>query len=151
MRWPRREHAATLATVLWFVFPIASMTLPVAAQAQNVALLLFDGSTGTKFAGCLNCSEYDRTAVCNRYGDFGSEYSDDSIWNRYGKFGSEYEKDSPWNRYGEGLRVVDTDGNYYGRFTLSFNDQSRHPVVQSLLGLYEKTDNLEAIRDILCN
>lgn len=121
------------------------------ARADNVALLLFDGETGREFAGCLNCSRYDDGAVCNRYGDFGSRYSDTSIWNRYGKFGSRYETNSPWNRYGEGLRVVDPAGNYYGRFSLSRYDQSRLPLVQALLKAHESMDDLDALRDLLCD
>ncbi len=118
--------------------------------AQDVALLLFDGATGQRFAGCLNCSQYDDAAVCNSYGDFGSRYSDTSIWNRYGDFGSSYEDNSPWNRYGEGLRVVDADGNYYGRFSLSPYEQSSLPLITGILGAYERLNDLEKLRDLLC-
>ncbi|MDX0056937.1 hypothetical protein GOC19_10770 [Sinorhizobium meliloti] len=121
------------------------------SHAQNAALLLFDGATGTQFAGCLNCNKYDDAAICNKYGDFGSRYSDKSIWNRYGDFGSRYETNSPWNAYGEGLRVVDEDGNYYGRFSRSSAEQSKIPLVQSILSAYEKLEDLEALRDLLCD
>lgn len=126
------------------------MAMQGAARANDVALLLFDGSTGRTFAGCLNCNRYDDASVCNRYGDFGSRYSETSIWNRYGKFGSRYEDNSPWNRYGEGLRIVDPSGNYYGRLSLSRYDQSRLPLVQALLEAHEAMDDLDALRDLLC-
>ena len=119
------------------------------AQAQDVALLLFDAETHRQFAGCLNCNRYDDGSVCNRYGDYGSRYSDTSIWNRYGDFGSRYEDNSPWNRYGEGLIVVDPDGNFYGHFSLnrySRYGQSRVPLIQSLLQLYEDGVELGEIR-----
>ena len=121
--------------------------------AQNVALLLFDGETGQNFAGCLNCNRYDEASVCNKYGTYGSKYNDESIWNRYGQFGSRYEGNSPWNRYGEGLRIVDPDGNFYGRFSLNRyanGGQSNIQTVQSLLELYEAGVELDAMRDLLC-
>jgi hypothetical protein len=121
------------------------------ANAQSPALLLFDGETGEVFAGCLNCNRLDDASVCNRYGDYGSRYSEKSIWNRYGKFGSRYENNSPWSRYGEGLRVVDADGNYYGRFSLASYGQSKHPLVQAILKAYEENDDLSDLRDLLCD
>lgn len=120
------------------------------APAQNVALLLYDGETGYNFAGCLNCGNYDGVAICNRYGDFGSRYSDLSIWNLYGRYGSRYAENSPWNRYGEGLRIVDLEGNYYGRFSLSPYGQSTLPLIQNILEGYRRLDDLEALRDLLC-
>jgi hypothetical protein len=120
------------------------------AVSQNGGLLLFDGETGTEFAGCLNCSRYDTASVCNKYGDHGSRYSDASIWNRYGKFGSKYETNSPWNKYGEGLRIVDSEGNYYGRFTIGWSDRSRIPLVSEIATAYEELNDLEALRDLLC-
>lgn len=123
------------------------------AQAQDVALLLFDSETHQQFAGCLNCNRYDDGSVCNRYGDYGSRYGDTSIWNRYGDFGSRYEDNSPWNRYGDGLIVVDPSGNFYGHFSLNRyarDGQSRIGLVQSLLRLYEEGVELDDIRDLLC-
>lgn len=133
-----------------FVAALMMIAFMAAAGQAAEALLLFDGKTGTQFAGCLNCGRYDEVAVCNRYGDFGSRYSDTSIWNRYGKFGSRYEDNSPWNRYGEGLRIVDQSGNYYGRFSLSRHDQSGLPLVQAILEAHEAVDDLDELRDLLC-
>lgn len=120
------------------------------AKSQDVALLLFDGETGKIFAGCLNCGRYDDASVCNNYGDYGSRYSEKSIWNKYGSFGSRYEDNSPWNRYGEGLRVVDSNGNYYGRFSLASYGQSKIPLIQALLESYEADGDLSKLRDRLC-
>ena len=128
----------------------ASAFVAAPSSAQDVALLLFDGETGREFAGCLNCSRYDNASICNRYGDYGSRYSEKSIWNRYGAYGSRYAINSPWSRYGEGLRIVDADGNYYGRFSLARNGQSKLPIVQALLGAYEENDDLAELRDRLC-
>lgn len=119
------------------------------AKAQNLALRLYDGETGQRFAGCLNCSRTDELAVCNRYGDFGSRYSDNSILNPYGPFGSRYETNSPWNRYGEGLRITDKSGGYYGRFTLNrYADQSRFPLIQNILAVYDRIEDLQTLREI---
>ncbi|MCP5397293.1 MAG: hypothetical protein H6918_11275 [Sphingomonadaceae bacterium] len=128
-----------------------AMTLTISqAHANGVVLLLFDGKTGKVFAGCLNCSRYDEKSVCNRYGDYGSRYSEKSFWNRYGDFGSRYESTSPWNRYGEGLRILDGDGNYYGRFSLARYGQSKLPIIQALLKAYEANDDLSSLRDRYC-
>lgn len=129
---------------------LATLMITSAAQSQDFAILLFDGETGKRFAGCLNCTRYDDAAVCNRYGDYGSRYSQVSIWNRYGDFGSRYENNSPWNRYGEGLRVVDPDGNYYGRFSLSSTERARLPIIQDILEAFEAMEDLDALRDLLC-
>lgn len=138
-------------TQKWLTLLAALLLLiPSISRAQNVTLLLFDGETGQQFAGCLNCNQYDDAAVCNQYGDFGSRYSDTSIWNQYGVFGSRYEDNSPWNRYGEGLRVVDPNGNYYGRFSLSRYGQSELPIILAILDTYEKIEALEPLRDLLC-
>mgnify|MGYP000079212249 CR=1 FL=1 len=128
---------------------VVSSTYP--ANAQNVALLLFDGETGKNFVGCLNCGKYDASSICNRYGDYGSRYSDKSIWNRYGDFGSRYSGKSPWSRYGDGLKIVDSDGRYYGKFTLSSFGRSKLPIVQAILEAYEKNDDLSELRDALCD
>lgn len=137
------------------ILALAGLLLAICppAQAQNVALLLFDAETGKEFAGCLNCNRYDDGSVCNAYGDHGSRYSDESIWNRYGKFGSSYEENSPWNRYGEGLIIVDRDGKFYGHFSANrFADggQSRLPLIRSMLELQESGVELDEIRDLLC-
>jgi hypothetical protein len=132
-----------------FVFGLLALSAS-GAVAQEPALLLFDGESGQTFAGCLNCNKFDDAAVCNKYGDYGSKYEDSSIWNAYGEFGSKYEKNSPWNKSGEGLRIVDLDGNYYGRFTLSNTDHSRLPIVISLVKLYEAFEDLDKLRDFYC-
>jgi hypothetical protein len=125
-----------------------------ASVAQDVALYLFDFEIRDKFVGCLNCSRYDASSVCNRYGDYGSRYSDTSIWNRYGTYGSRYEDSSPWNRYAEGLIIVDPDGNFYGQFSRNAYaryGQSNVPLVQALLRLHEDGLELDEIRDLLCD
>ena len=126
----------------------------VAANAQVSALLLFDAKTSTKFSGCLNCVKHNETSVCNKYGTFGSKYEDSSIWNRHGDVGSKHADDSPWNKYGEGLIVVDSKGDFQGHFTLSRYarwGQSRVPMVQDLLALYDAGVELDNIRDMLCD
>jgi hypothetical protein len=133
---------------------IIILAVPITAKAQNIALLLFENTNSDhRFAGCLNCNHYDDASVCNRYGQYGSHYEDDSIWNKYGRHGSRYEEYSPWNRYGEGLIVVDPEGGFYGHFSLNKYaqyGQSKLPLVQSLLQLYEQGVDLDEIRDLLC-
>jgi len=118
--------------------------------SANVALLLFDGEKGRTFAGCLNCNRFDDASVCNKFGDYGSKFADKSIWNQFGEFGSKFETNSPWNRHGEGLRVVDAQGNYYGRFTISTVDRSRLQLVAQIVAAHQTVESLDQLRDMLC-
>lgn len=136
-----------IAVCFWLVL---ANSLTGRAFAQDVALLLFDGDTGTRFAGCLNCSRHDDASVCNRYGEYGSRYSDASIWNRYGQFGSRYEDNSPWNRYGIGLRIVDAQGNFYGMFTSSSSGRSGIGFITDLVEANRAMGDLNALRDLFC-
>ena len=100
----------------------------------TVSLLLF--SDDNKFLGCLNCSEYSSESICNKYGTYGSKYNSESIWNQYGTYGSKYNSESPWNEYSsDGPKIVDKDGNYYGRF--SINTYSGYSNSDSLKKIYE--------------
>lgn len=68
-------------------------------------------------------------------------------------FGSKYEDTSIWKKYGEGLIVVDSDGNFYGQFTMNRHPrwgQSKVPLVQTLLELYDAGVELDKLREILC-
>ena len=111
-------------------------------------LLLF--SDDDKFLGCLNCSEYSSESICNQYGNYGSEYSSVSIWNEYGNYGSEFGSESPWNEFSSnGPKIVDRDGNYYGRF--SINTFSGYSNSDKLKEIYELLNgDLKKIRDVFC-
>ena len=120
--------------------------IPLFSYSQE--LLLF--SDDNKFLGCLNCSEYSSESICNKYGTYGSKYNSESIWNQYGTYGSKYNSESPWNEYSsDGPKIVDKDGNYYGRF--SINTYSGYSNSDSLKKIYEYFDgDLEKIRDSFC-
>jgi len=133
-----------------YLLACSSFLLASQGTAQDLALLLYGGENNSVFAGCLNCNQYDTAAICNQYGDFGSRYSGTSIWNPYGNFGSRYQNDSPWNQFGSGLAIVDSDGNYYGQFTLSLNNQTKLPLVLSIFDAYRAMEDLGALRDLLC-
>lgn len=126
------------------------LATPKASIAQNAPLLLFDGKTGTEFAGCLNCNRFDDASICNKFGKYGSKFEEKSIWNQFGKFGSQFEENSPWNTFGPGLRIVDKGGNYYGNFTSSSFDQSRLPLVKQLIQIHQTFKDLDKLRDLLC-
>lgn len=120
------------------------------SASADVALLLFDGEKGRTFAGCLNCNRFDDAAVCNKFGDYGSKFSENSIWNQFGQFGSKFETNSPWNKFGEGLRVVDAQGNYYGRFTISTIGRSRLKLVEQIVAAHEAVESLDQLQEMLC-
>jgi hypothetical protein len=84
------------------------------------ALLIFAGPDHKQFLGCLNCSADDPLSVNNTDGAYGSSNSTTSIFDNYTQFGSEYGNYSPCNEYPlDAPVIVDSQGNYYGRLTIS--------------------------------
>lgn len=97
-----------------------SLMLPLAAISKD--LLVFGGDNHDEFLGCITCSEYDSSSICNEYGTYGNEYSTDGMFNEYSGYGNEYSSDSPWNEYSTSDSVpvvVDRDGGFYGYFTIN--------------------------------
>lgn len=141
MHTARRTFSAVLASAI---------LIAGSAYAQNKALLLYDDDDNV-FVGCLNCNEYSSSSICNQYGTYGSEYNSISIWNEYGTYGSEYNSKSPWNEHGKGLAIVDSDGGFYGRFTASYNNPSRLELPRAIMKFYDKNDDLDELRDALCD
>ena len=91
-------------------------------------------SDDNEYLGCLNCGKYDSESICNKYGTYGSKYSSDSPWNKYSS---------------NGPKIVDRDGDYYGRF--SINIYSGYKFSKDLLKLYENYDgDLDKVRDGYC-
>ena len=126
----------------------------VSATSLATELLLFVGKSHDVFIGCLSCNKYDSSAVCSRYGSYGSQYSDKSIWSRYGSYGSQYSDTSPWNKYASTPPViVDREGNFYGYFTAN-KYQDKRTQIKALLQLTDNVDwvneDLERARDTFC-
>jgi len=130
-----------------------SIILFVCGTAVSGQQLLFGGSGHDEFLGCLDCSKYDSDSICNKYG-MGSRYDTSSIFNRYGTFGSKYSESSPWNKYSRSNSVpvvVDSDGNFYGYFTINHFRSDASSISRDLRNIYEASDgDLEAVRDIIC-
>lgn len=129
-------------------FLLTALSVGPAASAER---LLFFSDKNT-FHGCLNCGRYDDESICNKFGDFGSKYNDDSIWNKFGDVGSKYQDQSPWNKFGKGLKIVDAKGQYYGRFSSNkyVDDRVRNDALNSWFELFERLDDLEAVRNMVC-
>ncbi|MWP99728.1 hypothetical protein F9874_05550 [Glaesserella parasuis] len=129
---------------------LTSITLLSSLSAYaEPTYLLFVGKNHDKFLGCLNCNKYDNSSIWNKYGDFGSKYSSESIWNKYGTYGSKYSGESPWNKYStESPVIVDSSGNYYGKFTINkYDDQTR---IKSILWILENHEYImENLDDIM--
>ena len=125
---------------------ILSITISSFILGQDYLLYSDDND----YLGCLNCSKYNSQSICNKYGTYGNKYNSDSIWNKYGTYGSKYNSDSPWNKYSSnGPKIVDRDGDYYGRF--SINIHSGYKYSRDLLKLYEHYNgDLDKIRDGYC-
>ena len=99
---------------------IFSILIPLTVLSKD--LLVFGGSDHDEFLGCITCSEYDSSSICNEYGTYGNEYSSDGMFNEYSGYGNEYSGDSPWNEYSTSNSVpvvVDRDGGFYGYFTIN--------------------------------
>lgn len=118
--------------------------------AMASSFLLFDDDQN--FYGCLNCNPFDGSSICNEFGDYGSEFSGKSIWNEFSKVGSEFQNSSPWSQYGSGLRIVDDEGKYYGRFSANpyTRQRANNQWLDQLIEVQKKLDDLGDVRDLAC-
>jgi hypothetical protein len=136
---------------------VVGMTLCVAisASAQGTkALLLFGDREHKTFLGCLNCGEVSAVSVCNEVGKYGSEVAENSIWNEVGTYGSEVSPVSPWNEISTTAPIiVDNDGNSYGYFSANIvhHDRTRIRWLVEILDYYDKTNDLEKTRKMMCD
>lgn len=87
-------------------------------QAQT--LHLYGGADQDQYLGCLNCDNFDKNSIWNKFSDYGNVFSSKSIWNPYGNYGSTYSAYSPWNSYASyPPAILDQDGNFFGFLTLN--------------------------------
>ncbi len=87
-------------------------------QAQT--LHLYGGADQDQYLGCLNCDNFDKNSIWNKFSDYGNVFSSKSIWNTYGNYGSTYSAYSPWNSYASyPPAILDQDGNFFGFLTLN--------------------------------
>lgn len=102
------------------------------------------------YLGCLDCSYISLDSICNSIGQYGSSISLNSIWNPIGQYGSSISSKSPWNSISSsGPKIVDENGNFYGR--LSINTISGFSQSNDLYNLYNNLDgDLEKVRDAFC-
>ena len=85
-------------------------------------LLLYGGTGHDEFLGCLNCSESSSKSICNGFGTYGSMFSSSGMFNQFAGFGNRFSPKSPWNQFSSSNSVpvvVDSDGNFYGYFTIN--------------------------------
>jgi hypothetical protein len=127
---------------------------PIHVQTREPELLLFGERDHKTFLGCLNCSRYESSSVCNRYGEYGSRYNEKSIWNRYGSYGSRFSDTSPWNKYASTPPViVDASGNFFGYFA-SNRYQSQRTEIKAYRVFLDKVEevnqDLVAASDVFC-
>ncbi|WP_330747104.1 hypothetical protein [Chryseobacterium sp. CP-77] len=100
------------------VFIVVSLLLCCVFYAQT--LHLYGGADQKEYLGCLNCDNFDKNSIWNKFGDYGNVFSSKSIWNTYGNYGSTYGPYSPWNAYASyPPAIVDQDGNFFGFLTLN--------------------------------
>ena len=122
--------------------------------AQTPALLLFGDKDHDVFLGCLDCSRFESSSVCNRFGEFGSRFNAKSIWNRFGNYGSRFSTKSPWNKFAaDPPVVVDRAGGFYGYFTANkFHNQRINGqfFLEFLNNVDEVNNDLEKARDLFC-
>ncbi|PXW16327.1 MULTISPECIES: hypothetical protein [Chryseobacterium] len=83
-------------------------------------LHLYGGADHDQYLGCLNCDNFDKNSIWNKFSDYGNTFGSKSIWNTYGNYGSTYGAYSPWNAYASyPPAIVDQDGNFFGFLTLN--------------------------------
>jgi hypothetical protein len=124
------------------------------ARAQSAALLLYGGSDHKTFLGCLNCSKFDSSSICNQFGQVGSQFDSSSIWNQFGHFGSQFSNESPWNAFSsQGPVIVDRSGKFYGRFSANkfVCDRTRIEPLNQLADLVADGTDLDKARDLFCD
>lgn len=116
-------------------------------SAQFGKLMLYSED---KYLGCLDCGDFNSESICNSFGTYGSSFSSDSIWNGFGTYGSSFSSKSPWNSFSSnGPKIVDDNGNFFGRF--SINTFSGFSESETLSEIYEKSDgDLSGVRDLFC-
>ena len=102
------------------------------------------------YLGCLDCSSMYSDSICNSFGRYGNSFSSESIWNSFGQYGNSFSLKSPWNSFSSnGPKIVDDNGNFYGRF--SINTMSGFSQSSGLNNLYVNLGgDLDKIRDVLC-
>lgn len=110
-----------MKTLITFLIALYATTI-----VNGQTLQLYGGKNHDIYLGCLNCSNYDQNSIWNEYGKYGNVYNSDCIWNEFGTYGNEYNAYSPWNSYSDNPPVVvNSEGNFYGYFTINENKSKR--------------------------
>ena len=97
---------------------ILLLNMPL-VYAEKTKVLIFGGSEGDVYLGCLNCSPYDIDSVNYAYGRYGSFNSKISILNPKGLYGSATSRYSPCNPNATFPPVLKNEnGETFGRLVL---------------------------------
>ena len=133
------------------LFKILSILLFISlSQSQNNEYLIFSDDGENKFLGCIGCGTFNSKSICNEFGTYGNEFSSESIWNEFSTYGNEFSSYSPWNEFSStGPKIVDNDGNFYGRFSINIYKGSE--LSETLEKIYNYYDgDLEKVRKHFC-
>lgn len=129
----------------------ALLMMVSSAQAE---LLLFGGRVHDIFLGCVNCSPYNSSSICNEYGQYGSEYRN-TIWNEYREYGNEYRNSSPWNEYTLSKSVpvlVNRKGDFFGYFTINAHRSDAVNFAASMKKIFDNANgDLTVVRNVFCD
>jgi len=107
-------------------------------------LHLYGGADQNQYLGCLNCDNFDKNSIWNKFSDYGNVLSSKSIWNTYGNYGSKYGSYSPWNAYASyPPAILDQNGNFFGFLTLNpyQSDRSELELAMILCKYHEEIRN----------
>ena len=95
------------------------------ANAADKKLMIFGGKGHNVYLGCLNCSQTASDSIFNSRGQFGScsgIYVDNlfcrGIYKEYGRKGIYSDQSACSTNAGDPPVIVDSDGDYYGRFSI---------------------------------
>ena len=139
---------------LWGMIKVLLVSVSfITVSSANATLLLFGGKGHDVFLGCVDCSPYNSSSICNEYGQYGSEYRD-TIWNRYRSYGSEYRDTSPWNEYTISKSVpvmVNEKGDFFGYFSINMYRVDSVNFAEALNNIFKKANgDLTIVRNTLC-
>lgn len=109
---------------------------PVGSSGVGLRLLVFGGTNGTVYLGCLNCSALEADSIQNTLGTYGNRFSPTSLFNQFGDYASRFSDLSACNPLAQHPpRLVDDRGGYYGVLSsnASLPGRTRVPAAVALL------------------
>jgi hypothetical protein len=153
---PNRPLASTGVPAGPAPAPVAGPVPVVTGSGLGTSLvprLLFGGPSGDVFLGTITRDPADPNSICNQTGVHGSSFQQLSIWNPFGQYGSTFQQTSSWNSFAQTPpRVVDSNGNFHGFFTVNqfLPNRTTEPDLVAVLNFFSTTGDHSRTRTFAC-